>query len=49
MRSNKNRATRFLLRRNLFIGVTVFLVAFYMLPFWHCPVSLVKSCLRRNL
>ena len=40
MRSNKNRATRFLLRRNLFIGVTVFLVAFYMLPFWalsHIP------------
>ena len=40
MRSNKNQATRFLLRRNLFIGVIVFLVAFYMMPFWglsHIP------------
>lgn len=40
MRSNKNQATRFLLRRNLFIGVAVFLVAFYMMPFWglsHIP------------
>ena len=40
MRRNKNNATRFLLRRNLFIGVIVFLVTFYMLPFWglsHIP------------
>ena len=40
MRSNKKRATCFLLRRNLFIGVIVFLVAFYMMPFWglsHIP------------
>ena len=34
MRSNKKSATRFLLSRNLFIGVIVFLVAFYMMPFW---------------
>lgn len=40
MRSNKNNATRFLLRRNLFIGIIVFLAAFYMMPFWglsHIP------------
>ena len=40
MRSNKKSATRFLLRRSLFIGVIVFLVAFYMMPFWglsHIP------------
>ena len=40
MRSNKKSATRFLLRRNLFIGVIVFLAAFYMMPFWglsHIP------------
>jgi len=40
MRSNKNGATRFLLHRNLFIGVIVFLAAFYMMPFWglsHIP------------
>ena len=40
MRSNKKSATRFLLRRSLFIGVIVFLAAFYMMPFWglsHIP------------
>lgn len=40
MRSNKKSATRFLLSRNLFIGVIVFLAAFYMMPFWglsHIP------------
>ena len=40
MRSNKKSATRFLLKRNLFIGVAVFLAAFMMLPFWalsHIP------------
>ena len=40
MRSNKMSATRFLLKRNLFIGVAVFLVTFMMLPFWglsHIP------------
>ena len=40
MRSNKKSATRFLLKRNLFIGVAVFLVTFMMLPFWglsHIP------------
>lgn len=40
MRSNKKSATRFLLHRNLFIGVIVFLIAFYMIPFWglsHIP------------
>lgn len=40
MRSNKGNATRFLIRRNLFIGVIVFLMAFYMFPFWgvsHIP------------
>ncbi|MGN0992101.1 MAG: hypothetical protein ACI4O4_11655 [Candidatus Ventricola sp.] len=40
MRSTKGNATRFLLKRNLFIGVIVFLVAFYMMPFWglsHVP------------
>lgn len=40
MRSNKGHATRFLLRRNLFIGIIVFLMAFYMMPFWglsHIP------------
>ena len=40
MRSNKRSATRFLLRRSVFIGVIVFLIAFYMMPFWglsHIP------------
>ena len=40
MRRNKKSATRFLLSRNLFIGVVVFLAAFYMMPFWglsHIP------------
>lgn len=40
MRSTKGNATRFLLRRNLFIGVIVFLIAFYMMPVWglsHLP------------
>lgn len=40
MRSTKGNVTRFLLKRNLFIGVIVFLVAFYMMPFWglsHVP------------
>ncbi len=40
MRSNKKSATRFLLKRNLFIGVAVFLASFMMLPFWglsHIP------------
>ena len=40
MRSNKKSATRFLLKRSLFIGVIVFLAAFYMMPFWglsHIP------------
>lgn len=40
MRSNKSNATRYLLRRNLFIGVIVFLIAFYMMPVWglsHLP------------
>lgn len=40
MRSTKGNATRFLLRRNLFIGVIVFLIAFYMMPVWglsHIP------------
>ena len=42
MRSNKKSATRFLLRRNVFIGVMVFLAAFYMMPFWglsHIPAE----------
>lgn len=34
MRSNKKSATRFLLSRNLFIGVAVFLATFMMMPFW---------------
>ena len=32
--------TRFLLKRNLFIGVIVFLIVFFVLPFWglsHIP------------
>ena len=40
MRSTKGKATRFLLKRNLFIGVIVFLIAFYMMPVWglsHIP------------
>lgn len=40
MRSNKKSATRFLLSRNLFIGVAVFLATFMMMPFWglsHIP------------
>lgn len=42
MRSTKGNATRFLLRRNLFIGVIVFLIAFYMMPVWglsHIPYA----------
>lgn len=34
MRSNNPNATRFLLRRNLFIGVIVFVVVFAIIPFW---------------
>lgn len=34
MRSNKLNATQFLLKRNLFIGVMVFLIVFFALPFW---------------
>jgi len=40
MRSNNPNATHFLLRRNLFIGVVVFLVVFFTLPMWglsHIP------------
>ena len=40
MRSNKLMPTRFLLRRSLFIGVAVFLIAFALLPYWglsHLP------------
>ncbi len=40
MRSNKLNATQFLLKRNLFIGVMVFLIVFFTLPFWglaHIP------------
>lgn len=40
MRSNKISTTRFLLKRYLYIGVVVFLVAFFLLPFWglsHIP------------
>lgn len=40
MRSNKNGTTHFLLKRHLYIGVVVFLVAFFLLPFWglsHIP------------
>lgn len=40
MRSNNPNATHFLLRRNLFIGVIVFLIIFFTLPFWglsHIP------------
>lgn len=40
MRSIKSNATRFLLKRNLFIGVIVFLLVFSVLPFWglsHIP------------
>lgn len=40
MRSNKLNATQFLLKRNLFIGVMVFLIVFFTLPFWglaHMP------------
>ncbi len=42
MRSTKGNATRYLLRRNLFIGVIVFLIAFYMMPVWglsHIPYA----------
>ncbi|MGN0773722.1 MAG: hypothetical protein ACI4MP_08015 [Candidatus Ventricola sp.] len=42
MRSNKSNATRFLLRRHLFIGVIVFLIACYMMPVWglsHIPYA----------
>ena len=34
MRSTNPTATRFLLKRNLFIGVIVFLVVFSIFPFW---------------
>ena len=34
MRSNKLNATQFLLKRNLFIGLMVFLIVFFTLPFW---------------
>ena len=34
MRSTKGGATRFLMKRNLFIGVMVFLAAFFLMPFW---------------
>lgn len=34
MRSNNPNATRFLLRRNLFIGVIVFVIVFAIVPFW---------------
>ncbi len=34
MRSNNSKVTRFLLRRNLFIGVIVFLITFFSIPFW---------------
>ena len=40
MRSTNGNATRFLIRRHLFIGVIVFLIAFYMMPLWglsHIP------------
>lgn len=40
MRSTKLNATKFLLKRNLFIGVMVFLIVFFTLPFWglsHIP------------
>lgn len=40
MHSNKLNATQFLLKRNLFIGVMVFLIVFFTLPFWglaHIP------------
>lgn len=40
MRSTNPNATRFLLKRNLFIGVIVFLVVFSVFPFWglsHIP------------
>ena len=40
MRSTNPTATRFLLKRNLFIGVIVFLVVFSIFPFWglsHIP------------
>lgn len=34
MRSTDRNATCFLLKRNLFIGVIVFMVVFFLLPFW---------------
>ena len=34
MRSNKMKATRFVLRRHLYIGVIVFIAAFFLFPFW---------------
>lgn len=40
MRSTNQRATRFLLKRNFFIGILVFLAVFFVLPFWslsHIP------------
>ena len=42
MRSTKLNATKFLLKRNLFIGVMVFLIVFFTLPFWglsHIPTE----------
>lgn len=43
MRSNNPKATRFLLRRHLYIAVIVFFIAFSILPFWglsHIPNEL---------
>lgn len=40
MRTNKNGTIRFLLKRHLYVGVIVFLVAFFLMPFWglsHLP------------
>ena len=42
MQSNNPHATHFLLRRNLFIGVIVFVLVFFALPFWglsHIPAE----------
>lgn len=40
MRNRKANATHFLLKRNLFVGVCVFLILFFVMPFWglsHIP------------
>lgn len=34
MRSDRPGAIRFLLRRNMFIGVGIFLLSFFLLPYW---------------